>query len=58
MLWSLCYSKINGSNVKEDTKSYIEIKKFNVKNTVRDTHILLTMTIERGRMYQQLIVTN
>ena len=53
ILWILLYRRREGCDVKEDIKSYIESKKFNVKNTVRDINIILKMMYERGKMYQQ-----
>ena len=41
-----------GFDVKEDIKSYIERKKFNVKNTVRDMHIILKMMYERSKEHR------
>ena len=49
----LTYHSREGFDVKEDIKSYIESKKFNVKNTVRDTNIILKMMYERGKKYTQ-----
>ena len=53
ILWILLYRRREGCDVKEDIKSYIESKKFNVKNTVRDVNIIIKMMFERGKMYQQ-----
>ena len=43
-----------GEDVKEHIKLFIESKKFNVKNTVRDTNIILNMMHERRKIYIQL----
>ena len=43
-----------GFDVKEDIKTYIERKKFNVKNTVRDINIILNMMHEISKIYTQL----
>ena len=53
ILWMLIYHRKTGFDLKEDIKSYIESKKFNVKNTVRDVNIIIKMMFERGKMYQQ-----
>ena len=42
-----------GGDVKDTMKFFIESKKFNVKNTVRDIHIILKMMHERGKIYTQ-----
>ena len=36
ILWMLTYHSREGFDVQEDIKTYIESKKFNIKNTVRD----------------------
>ena len=54
ILWMLTYHKREGLDVKEDIKTYIENKKFNVKNTVRDINIMLKMMHERSKIYTQL----
>ena len=41
ILWLLCYSQGKGEDVKENIKLFIESKKFNVQNTVRDVNIIL-----------------
>ena len=41
IVWMLLYRRREGCDVKEDIKSYIESKKFNVKNTVRDVNAML-----------------
>ena len=53
IFWMLAYHKREGFDVKEDIKTYIERKKFNVKNSVRDINIIFKMMHERGKMYQQ-----
>ena len=47
-------SLISQEDVKEHIKLFIESKKFNVKNTVRDTNIILNMMHERRKIYIQL----
>ena len=42
-----------GFDVKEDVKTYIDRKKFNVKNSVRYINNIFKMMHERGKMYQQ-----
>ena len=50
----LTYYSREGFDVQEDIKTYIESKKFNVKNTVRDTNIILKIMHERHKLYIQL----
>ena len=50
ILWMLTYHKREGFDVKEDIKTYIERKKFNVKNTVRDINIIFKMMHERSKI--------
>ena len=52
ILWILLYRRREGFDVKEDIKSNIEDKKFNVKNTVKTINIIFKMMYERGKMYQ------
>ena len=40
ILWMLGYSQEKGEDVKEHIKLFIESKKFNVQNTVRDVNII------------------
>ena len=54
VLWMLLYHRRTGFDLKEDIKTYIERKKFNVKNTVRDINIFIKMMFERSKMYQAL----
>ena len=54
ILWMLLHRRREGSDLKEDIKSYIESKKFNVKNTVRDINIIFSMMHERSKIYTQL----
>ena len=49
----LTYHKREGFDVKEDIKTYIERKQFDVKNTGRDTKIIIKMMYERGKIYTQ-----
>ena len=44
-------SEREGFDVKDDIKSYIESKKFNVKNTIKDFKCF-KMMCERSKMYQ------
>ena len=39
IVWMLGYSQEKGEDVKEKIKLFIESKKFNVRNTVRDINI-------------------
>ena len=54
ILWMLTCHFREGFDVKEDIKTYIEGKKFNVKNTVRDINIILKIMHERSKIYIQL----
>ena len=47
ILWLLCYSQDKGEDVKKHIKVFIESKKFNVQNTVRDVNIIFKMMYER-----------
>ena len=40
ILWMLIYHRKTGVDLKEDTKSYIESEKFNVKNAAREIDII------------------
>ena len=44
ILWLLGYSQEKGEDVKENIKLFIESKKCNVQNTVRDVNIIFKMT--------------
>ena len=50
ILWLLCYSQGKGEDVKENIKVFIESKKFNVQNTVRDVNIIFKMMYERRKI--------
>ena len=50
ILWLLCYSQGKGEDVKENIKLFIENKKFNVQNTVRDVNIIFKMMYERRKI--------
>ena len=52
ILWMLGYRQKEGEDVKEHIKLFIESKKFNVQNTVRDINIMVKMMYERSKMYQ------
>ena len=52
IFWMLIYHRKTGVDLKEDIKSYIESKKINVKNTVRDINIIFKMMYERSKMCQ------
>ena len=47
-------SKKEGEGVKENVKLFIESKKFNVKNTVRDIKIIFKMMYERSKEHRIL----
>ena len=53
ILWILLYRRREGFDVKEDIKSNIEDKKFNVKNTVRDINIIFELMHDRHKIYTQ-----
>ena len=40
ILWMLGYSQEKGEDVKESIKLFIESKKFNIQNTLRDVNII------------------
>ena len=52
ILWMLGYSQEKGEDVKENIKLFIESKKFNVQNTVRDVNIIFKMMYERSKTNQ------
>ena len=52
ILWMLGYSQEKGEDVKENIKLFIESKKFNVQNTVRDVNIIFKMMYERRKICQ------
>ena len=52
ILWLLCYSQDKGEDVKENIKLFIESKKLNVQNTVRDVNIIFKMMYERRKICQ------
>ena len=52
ILWMLGYSQEKGEDVKENIKLFIERKKFNVQNTVRDINIIFKMMYERSKTNQ------
>ena len=52
ILWMLGYSREKGEDVKENIKLFIESKKFNVQNTVRDVNIIFKMMYERSKTNQ------
>ena len=53
ILWIVLHRRREGCDLKEDIKSYIESKKFNVKNTVNDINIIIKMMYERREIYTQ-----
>ena len=53
ILWILLIRRREGCDVKEDIKSEIESKKFNVKNTVRDINIIFELMHDRNKIYTQ-----
>ena len=52
ILWMLGYSQEKGEDVKENIKLFVESKKFNVHNTVRDANIIFKMMYERRKICQ------
>ena len=52
ILWMLCYRQEKGEDVKENIKLFIESKKFNVQNTVRDINIIFKMMYEISKICQ------
>ena len=54
ILWMLTNHSREGFDVKEDIKTYIERKQFNVKNTVRDINIIFKIMHDRSKIYLQL----
>ena len=52
IIWLLGYSQEKGEDVKENIKLFIESKKFNVQNTVRDVNIIFKMMYERSNVCQ------
>ena len=54
ILWMLGCHENEGEYVKEDIELFIESKKFNIKNTVRDTNIIIRMMYEISKAYRIL----
>ena len=52
ILWMLGYSQEKGEDVKENIKLFIESKKFNIQNTLRDINIIFKMLYERSKTNQ------
>ena len=52
ILWMLGYSQEKGEDVKENIKLFIESKKFNIQNTLRDINIIFKMMYERRKVCQ------
>ena len=52
ILLMLGYSQEKGEDVQENIKLFIESKKFNVQNTVRDVNIIFKMMYERSKTNQ------
>ena len=52
ILWMLGYSQEKGEDVKESIKLFIESKKFNIQNTLRDINIIFKMMYERRKICQ------
>ena len=52
ILRMLCYSQEKGEDVKENIKLFIESKKFNIQNTLRDINIIFKMMYERSETNQ------
>ena len=52
ILWMLVYRQKEGEDVKENVKLFIESKKFNIQNTLRDINIIFQMMYERSKTNQ------
>ena len=52
ILRMLCSSQEKGEDVKENIKLFIESKKFNIQNTLRDINIIFKMMYERSETNQ------
>ena len=52
ILWMLGYSQEKGEDVKENIKLFIESKRFNIQNTLRDINIIFKMMHERRKICQ------
>ena len=52
ILWMLGYSQEKGEDVKQNIKLFIESKKFNIQNTLRDINIIFKMMYERRKIRQ------
>ena len=52
ILWMLGYSQEKGEDVKENIKLFIESKKFNIQNTLRDINNIFKMMYERRKICQ------
>ena len=52
ILWMLGYSQEKGEDVKDNIKLFIESKKFNIQNTLRDVNIIFKMMYERSKTNQ------
>ena len=52
ILWMLGCSQEKGEDVKENSKLFIESKKFNVQNTLRDISIIFKMMYEISKIRQ------
>ena len=52
ILWMLGYSQKKGEDVKENIKLFLESKKFNVQNTLRDINSIFKMMYERSKTNQ------
>ena len=52
ILWMLGYSQEKGEDVKENIKLFIESKKFNIQNTLRDINIIFKIMYERRKICQ------
>ena len=52
ILWMLDYSQEKGEDVKENIKIFIESKKFNIPNTLRDINIIFKMMYEISKTNQ------
>ena len=52
IFWMLGYSQEKGEDGKENIKLFIEIKKINIQNILRDINIIFKMMCERSKTNQ------
>ena len=53
ILWMLLHRRREGSDLKEDIKSYIESNKFNVKNTVKTINTIFELMHDKRKIFTQ-----